>query len=212
MRTSYTRRVDVAVLVPVKAFTEAKQRLATVLSPTDRIRLARWLADGVIESVGATPVFVVCDDPDVRRWADDAGASVLWTAQLGLNGAVDDGVAAVAAAGFDHVVVTHADLPLPRGLVHVARQGTSTFVPDRRRDGTNVMSFPTASPIPARYGPGSFRRHHAAARTPVTEVRFDHHLSIDLDNPSDLTHPLLREVLPSWLPTIPVNHFTHRHQ
>jgi 2-phospho-L-lactate guanylyltransferase len=212
MCTSYTRRVDVAVLVPVKAFTEAKQRLATVLSPTDRIRLARWLADGVVESLGATPVFVVCDDPDVRRWADDAGAAVLWTAQLGLNGAVDDGVAAVAEAGFDHVVVTHADLPLPHGLLDVARQGTSTFVPDRRRDGTNVMSFPTASSISAQSGPGSFRRHRAAARTTAIEVRFDHHLSIDLDNASDLTHPLLREVLPPWLPTIPVNHFTHQHQ
>ncbi len=65
-RTSYTRRVDVAVLVPVKAFTEAKQRLATVLSAADRIRLARWLADGVVASLGSTPVFVVCDDPDVR--------------------------------------------------------------------------------------------------------------------------------------------------
>ncbi len=30
----------------------------------------------------------------------------------------------------------------PHGLVEIARQATSTFVPDRRRDGTNVMSFP----------------------------------------------------------------------
>ena len=208
--TSYTRRVDVAVLVPVKAFTEAKQRLSTVLSPSDRARLARWLADGVVRSLGATPVFVVCDDPAVRTWATDAGATALWTAQLGLNGAVDDGVAAIAAEGFAHVVVTHADLPLPAGLVDLARPNTSTFVPDRRRDGTNVMSFPTDAPIPARYGPGSFRQHRTAATTPVVEVRFDHHLSIDLDSPSDLTHPLLREVLPAWLPTIPVNHYTQR--
>ncbi len=198
------------MLVPVKAFTEAKQRLALVLSPSDRARLARWLADGVVQSLGATPVFVVCDDDEVRRWADDAGATALWTARLGLNGAVDDGVAAIAAAGFDHVVVTHADLPLPHGLVEIARPSTSTFVPDRRRDGTNVMSFPTALPITAQYGPGSFGRHRASAITSATEVRFDHHLSIDLDTPSDLTHPLLHEVLPSWLPTIPVNHFTRQ--
>jgi 2-phospho-L-lactate guanylyltransferase len=202
--------VDVAVLVPVKAFTEAKQRLATVLSAADRIRLARWLADGVVRSLGSSPVYVVCDDPDVRDWAREAGATALWTAQLGLNGAVDDGVAAIAAEGFDHVVVTHADLPLPDRLVELARPATSTFVPDRRRDGTNVMSFPTDAPISAQYGPGSFRRHRAAATTTTIEVRFDHHLSIDLDSPSDLTHPLLREVLPSWLPTIPVNHFTQQ--
>lgn len=195
------------MLVPVKAFTEAKQRLAAVLDPASRADLARWLADGVLRSVGSTPVFVVCDDPDVRRWAEDAGATALWTARLGLNGAVDDGVAAITAAGFDHVVVCHADLPLPTGIVTQARPDTSTFVPDRRRDGTNVMAFPTSSPISAQYGPGSFRRHRAASTSRITEVRFDHHLSIDLDTPSDLHHPLLREVLPAWLPTIPDNRF-----
>ena len=198
------------MLVPVKAFTQAKQRLASVLSSNDRIRLARWLADGVVRSVGSTPLFVVCDDAEVRGWARDVGATALWTARLGLNGAVDDGVAAIAADGFDHIVVSHADLPIPDGLVRLARPVTSTFVPDRRRDGTNVMSFPTRSPIAAAYGPGSFRRHLAAASTSTIEVRLDHHLSIDLDTPEDLTHPLLREVLPSWLPTIPANRFTHR--
>lgn len=198
------------MLVPVKAFTEAKQRLAPVLDPPTRARLARWLADGVVSSVGTTPVFVVCDDPEVRRWAEHRGATALWTAQLGLNGAVDDGVAAIAASGFDHVVVSHADLPLPAGIVEQARPATATFVPDRRRDGTNVMSFPTGSPIAARYGPGSFRRHCSAATAPTIEVRFDHHLSIDLDTSTDLQHPLLREVLPPWLPTIPVNPFIHR--
>ncbi len=32
--------------------------------------------------------------------------------------------------------------------------------------------------------------------------------ALDIDVASDLAHPLLREVLPSWLPTIPVNPFT----
>jgi len=202
--------VDVAVLVPVKAFSEAKQRLATVLDPDTRARLARWLATGVIRSVGSCPVFVVCDDLEVREWAEDLGATALWTARLGLNGAVDDGVAAIATSGFDHVVVSHADLPLPFGIVDQARSGTATFVPDRQRHGTNVMAFPTSCPIAASYGPGSFRRHHAASTAPTSEVRFDHHLSIDLDTPEDLHHPLLREVLPPWLPTIPVNRFTRR--
>lgn len=198
------------MLVPVKAFSEAKQRLATVLNPDMRSRLAQWLAERVVRSVHPTPVFVVCDDHAVQSWADDLGATVLWTAQLGLNGAVDDGVGAISRAGFDHVIVSHADLPMPTAIVELARADTSTFVPDRRRDGTNVMSFPTTAPISARYGPGSFRLHRGAATTPITEVRCDHHMSIDLDGPTDLTHPLLREVLPPWLPTIPVNPYRHR--
>jgi 2-phospho-L-lactate guanylyltransferase len=197
--------VDLAVLVPVKAFDQAKQRLIPVLTPNERIRLARWLAEGVIDAVGSLPTYVVCDDDEVRHWAHDAGATALWTARRGLNGAVDDGVAAISAEGFDHVVVAHADLPLPSGLTSIARERTATLVPDRRLDGTNVMSFPTPTPTPASYGVGSFERHRDASTAPAIEVRIDHRLSIDLDTPSDLTNPLLREVLPSWLPTIPAN-------
>ena len=202
--------MNVAVLVPVKAFTQAKQRLANVLSPDERRRLARTLAEGVLAVAKNVPVFVVCDDEEIREWAQRNGASALWTAELGLNGAVDDGVRSIAAQGFDHVVVSHADLPLPESLTHVARRGTATFVPDVLRDGTNVMSFPLDRPVPAAYGPGSFERHRQSARAlglPV-EVRADSRLALDIDVASDLTHPLLREVLPSWLPTIPVNRFT----
>jgi hypothetical protein len=36
-------------------------------------------------------------------------------------------------------------------------------------------------------------------------VRRDSLLALDIDTPSDLTHPLVQEVLPSWLPTTPAN-------
>ncbi|MFK8023255.1 MAG: 2-phospho-L-lactate guanylyltransferase [Ilumatobacter sp.] len=213
--------MNLAVLVPVKAFSMAKGRLSGVLTPDERQRLARWLADRVVTAASAAPVFVVCDDEEVRTWATERGVSALWTAELGLNGAVDDGVASIAERGFEHVIVSHADLPLPSRLLGVARPHTATFVPDPNSDGTNVMSFPLQRPraphspagaFAAAYGLGSFVRHRDAATRaglPV-EVRIDVELSLDLDTPTDLTHPLLREVLPTWLPTIPVNPFTHR--
>lgn len=205
--------MNVAVLVPVKAFSQAKQRLSDVLSPDERRRLARHLAEGVlaVAVAGEVPLFVVCDDDEVHRWAQDRGANALWTAELGLNGAVDDGVRSIAAQGFDHVIVSHADLPLAGSLTDVARPGTATFVPDTVHDGTNVMSFPLDRPVPAAYGPGSFQRHCDAARAMglEVEVRADPRLALDIDVASDLVHPLLREVLPSWLPTIQANPFTH---
>lgn len=197
-----------AVLVPVKRFTAAKGRLTGVLGDTDRARLAEWMATRVVDVVAEIPTFVACDDARVAAWAESRGARVLWSAGLGLNGAVDDAVSRVASLGFDHLTVSHADLPLPDALVHVAHAGTISLVPDRRSDGTNVMSFPLSSPIRASYGGGSFRRHLAQAMsradTPV-EVRFDPELSLDLDTVRDLTHPLIREVLPTWLRTNPVN-------
>ena len=203
--------MDVAALVPVKAFTQAKQRLGVVLSPAQRRRLAQDLAEGVLAAARDVAVFVVCDDEEVRRWAERNGATALWTAELGLNGAVDDGVRSITRQGFpDHVIVSHADLPLPASITTIARRGTATLVPDVAHDGTNVMSFPLHRPVPAAYGPGSFARHYDSARDaglPV-EVRLDTRLALDIDVASDLTHPLLRKVLPTWLPTIPVNPYT----
>ncbi len=197
-----------AVLVPVKRFTAAKGRLRGVLSDDDRARLARWLADQVLDAVDGTPTFVACDDQDVAAWATNRGAHVVWGAGLGLNGAVDDGVAAITADGFEHVVVSHADIPRPARLTEVATADTITLVPDRRHDGTNVMSFPTATPLRASYGGGSFGRHLQQAWAlgdVAVEVRNDVDLSLDLDTAADLIHPLVNEVLPPWLPTNPAN-------
>ena len=197
-----------AVLIPVKRFTAAKGRLAGVVTDADRAALARWMASRVVDVVAEMPTFVACDDDDVAGWAKERGAQVIWCAGLGLNGAVDDGVDRIIAEGFDHVLITHADLARPTGLLHVARPGCITLVPDRRHDGTNVMSFPAATPLRASYGGGSFSRHldQALAFEDVElEVRSDAHLSLDLDTHRDLVHPLIREVLPTWLPTSPAN-------
>ncbi len=200
--------VRLAVLIPVKRFTAAKGRLAGVLGDADRAALAQWMASRVVDVAAEIPTFVACDDEVVANWATDKGAQVIWGAGLGLNGAVDDGVERIRANGFDQVLISHADLARPRRLLEVAHDGRITLVPDRRHDGTNVMSFPTRAPLHASYGGGSFRRHldQALAHRGVdVEVRSDPDLSLDLDTRRDLVHPLIEEVLPAWLKTSPAN-------
>lgn len=198
----------VAAVVPVKRFAAAKGRLAGAVDEQQRARLARWTATGVVGAFGDIDVYVACDDDDVAEWARELGHAVIWGPGLGLNGAIDDGVAAVADAGYDQVVIAHADLPRPASLATVARHNTITLVPDDRRDGTNVMSFPLTDAIMAAYGAWSFERHLAAAQMVgiAVEVRADPDLALDIDTPDDLTHPLIREVLPTWLQTNPANH------
>lgn len=194
-------------MIPVKRFDAAKTRLAPALGPADRERLAREMATGVVGAFADLDVYVACDHPVVAEWATEVCAAVIWGPGLGLNGAIDDGVAAIADAGYEHIIISHADLPHPNDLPMVARPGTITLVPDRRNDGTNVLSFPLTDSIPAAYGPRSFERHLAAARMtgmPV-EVRVDHDLSLDVDTPDDLRHPRIKEVLPAWLRMNPVN-------
>ena len=179
---------EIAVLVPVKAFAEAKLRLAPVLDPSQRASLARTMADRVLASAGPLPTAVVCDDVEVATWARSRGALVVWAPGRGLNRAVQDGVQRLAGAGARRAIVSAADLPHADDLGAVAGQAGVVIVPDRRRDGTNVLSVPTDAGFGFSYGPGSFARHLEEARRlgiPV-EVVDAPRLAWDVDLPSDL--------------------------
>ena len=149
-----------AVLVPVKGFTGAKARLAAVLGPDERRALARRLAELVLAAAAPLPVLVVCDDPEVETWAAAAGARALRVEPRGLDAAVTEGVAALAAEGVERVIVAHADLPRAAGLADLAGVPGDpvTLVPDRADDGTNVAVVPASAGFHFAYGPRSFER------------------------------------------------------
>lgn len=183
--------MSAAAVVPVKAFRDAKLRLAPALDRAGRAALARQLAGVVLEAAAPLPVVVVCDDDEVRSWATAAGAEVLWCPGTGLNGAVADGVARLRRAGIEMAVVAHADLPLASSLAWIAEFPGVTLVPDRRWDGTNVMALPSSAGFVFSYGRGSFTRHRSEAvrlGLPTRIVR-DRALGWDVDLPADLAWP-----------------------
>jgi 2-phospho-L-lactate/phosphoenolpyruvate guanylyltransferase len=179
---------EAAVLIPVKAFREAKVRLAPALSPGARRQLARSMATHVARSAGSLQVVVVCDDEEVTSWADEVGARVIWAPQRGLNGAVQEGVAVLARERVPRVIVAAADLPLAKGLAWVGRFSGVTIVPDRRHNGTNVIGVPSTAGFRFSYGPGSFGRHLDEARRLDLAVRVVHSspLAWDVDLPEDI--------------------------
>lgn len=182
---------NIAVLVPVKAFREAKARLASALTPAERAALAREMAEAVVRAAGVLPVWIVCDDDQVAAWAVDVGSRVLWKPGRGLNGAVNEGVADLAATGVDRVIVAHADLPHAVDLTWVGDTEGVTLVPDRHDDGTNVASVPAGSEFVFAYGPGSFRRHTNEADRLGLALRVvrERRLGWDVDRPADLSTP-----------------------
>lgn len=212
IETGRTDGLLVAVLVPVKRFDHAKGRLGTLLTSAERVELARWLAGRVVASARDVAVFVACDNEMVAEWADAIGGpdqrvEVLWCPGMGLNGAVDSSRETIAGKGFEHIIVAHSDLPLADDLARLAVRDTITIVPDRALGGTNVMALPVEAAVTASYGGNSFRSHLAMALADRfrVEVRRDPFLSLDVDTPTDLRHPMLHEELPSWLRTILVN-------
>ena len=191
LRIVPSRGIETAVLIPVKAFSDAKARLAAALDPAERSELARSMATTVVLAAKSIPVWVVCDDDAVRDWAVSVGAGVLWKPDRGLNGAVNEGVADLAGRGVERVIVAHADLPHALDLGIVAGESGVTLVPDRHDDGTNVAVVPAASGFVFSYGPNSFKRHLLEADRLGLDVNVvrDQRLGWDVDRPEDLSFP-----------------------
>ncbi|MGP0107322.1 MAG: 2-phospho-L-lactate guanylyltransferase [Acidimicrobiales bacterium] len=177
-----------AVLVPVKAFSQAKRRLHLALSEQERAELARAMADRVVSAAHPLPVVVVCDDNEVAEWARARRALVVWEPGRGLNGAVEAGVDRLRAAGVTQVTVAHADLPRASDLAMVGEAPGITLVPDRYGNGTNVIALPADAGFQFSYGPGSFARHRAEAERLglPTRVLDRPDLAWDIDEPGDV--------------------------
>ena len=202
----------VSLVVPVRAFDDAKSRLADVLSPRERRDLARACAERVIGSIPGADVFVVCDDDEVARFANDLGATAIRVNVVGLNAALTAGVPQVRAlAPHQPVIVAHADLPFIDRLrviwddIADDIDGRSLMiVPDRHRQGSNVVII--GSELLDRwrfaYGEHSFdaHRHQAQDLGVDAMVVDDELLSLDLDTPEDLEDPRIVALLDQLLP------------
>ena len=177
-----------AVLVPIKDFDDAKARLADVLSPRERKALAQELAAGVLEACAVFDLFVVCDATAVATFAQDHGATVIWTPEVGLNSAVRTGVDYLSQHGYESITISHADLANPSGIATLPEHDGVIIVPDHRGDGTNVMRLPSSASFPFHYGAGSADQHARAAEEAGFAVLIlrDEALGHDVDDAHDL--------------------------
>lgn len=176
-------------MVPIRSFGAAKTRLSDVLSPAERQALARHCASVVLRACRPLPVFVVCDDPEVADWARANGAIVVAPGASGLNEAAAAGRAAAKTAGFQQVLIVHADLPRAETLAPLAEtQADVVIVPDRHHDGTNALLVPTGGDFRFRYGSGSCDAHASEALRVGLSWQFvpRHDLSLDIDTFEDL--------------------------
>ncbi len=180
-----------AVLIPIKSFDLAKGRLAASVDPAERSVLAKEMAATVIRAAGTLPVWVVCGDHAVADFARANGADVIWRKPNGLNSAIADGTADLEARGVDRAIIAHADLPLATDLTFLDIDTGSDLVmlvPDRRDDGSNVLSIPLGRGFTFHYGPGSAAAHRKEAERRSLPIRIvnDERLCWDIDIPDDL--------------------------
>ncbi len=188
-------------VVPLKPFAQAKQRLADVLSATERAALMQAMATDVLSALANTTglqgLLLVSREPQAAAIARQ------WGAQLYQEPAGADLSAAVQNAGgllmnqyqATGTLILPADIPLATASelaalidTHQQQHRALTLVPDSRSQGTNCILSTPPNLIRYQFDGQSFRPHLDAAYgigvTPCVSPSPD--LSLDIDDVRDL--------------------------
>jgi len=186
------------VVVLIKDFDTAKQRLQPAMGARSRRALARRNARRAVEAAAAGDrVLVVAGGEEVAEMAAAWGAEVLVEPrEEGQNVAARRGINRAVEKGAEAVLILSSDLPLVtvdsvRELLHSAGRHASPVVvaaPAIGRGGTNALYIRPPDAIGLHFGDDSLTKFRDDAES--RGVRFViHHsdaMALDLDEPSDL--------------------------
>jgi len=201
--------MDLWAVVPVKERDRAKERLAPLLPPELRRKLALAMLEDVLTalaaSVGLAGLLVVTLDPGASLAARHYGARVVEDgARDGHSGAVIGAARLLKAEGRGGMLTLPGDIPLVTPyeiseIISAHRPAPSfTIVPSHDEGGSNAILMSPPDAVPLRFGVDSFFPHLRAAEakgiTP-TVLRLPG-IALDIDNPEDLA-ALARQPAPT---------------
>jgi 2-phospho-L-lactate guanylyltransferase len=196
-----------AAILPVKRFSQAKQRLGATVADPLRLDLARAMVGDVLSALHACAAIertiVITSEASVAAAASYKSAIVVEdAADEGQSAAVARGIERALEDGFERVLCIPGDCPAldpsevaalleaePTGAVEVV------IVPDRHGTGTNGLLLTPPGAIPPSFGPDSRERHVRLAREAGAACRVERlpSLLLDIDTGADLA--ALRERL-----------------
>jgi 2-phospho-L-lactate/phosphoenolpyruvate guanylyltransferase len=202
--------MNVAALMPVKGFRNAKQRLSPLLTSAARELLAETMFRDVLRQVriarGLVGTFVVTGDEKVAAIASAAGAEIIGEAEEnGETAAVDFARLELKSAGCEAVLIIPGDMPLVRAadieqvLAQVPEGAMAPFallVPSHDRLGTNALLLAPPDVIKLRFGYDSFSFHMSQVMAQGLPSRYieNEHIALDIDDPMDLDRLLSCEI------------------
>lgn len=194
--------MKVSALIPVKGFTNAKQRLSPLLDGADRELFAEVMFRDVLKQVlkaqGVEETFVVTGDDKVAEIATRLGAQLIREkTEKGETDAVEFARLELKQLGREAVLVIPGDLPLVRSgdieavLAQIPIGASLPFallVPSHDRMGTNALLLAPPDIIKLRFGYDSFSYHMSQVSAQGLPVRFfeNEHIALDIDEPQDL--------------------------
>jgi 2-phospho-L-lactate/phosphoenolpyruvate guanylyltransferase len=179
-------------ILPAKPLARAKERLAALLPPDDRVRLVlAMLADVTRAAVACGETWILCSDEAAAAVATSHGAKAVEdaTPSGGLNASLSHALARADAEGYASAAVVAADLACiaPEDL-HALPDAAVALAPSADGTGTNVLVLSPPLVIAPAFGATSRAAHTAAALAKGIAASIVERpgLALDVDTPEDL--------------------------
>ena len=186
-------------VVPIKKIQDAKHRLHSVLSPSERVDLSLNMLEDVLSTLKSIPelervvVATVC--PTVSEIAGKYGVYIFSTnPDKSLSAAVSKVASSIEANGGSGMLMLPSDIPLVTAeeiktvLELHASPPSMTIVPSRDEQGSNciALSPPTAATL--KFGSNSYFPHLETARNLGLVLKNPKlpGIGLDIDKPEDL--------------------------
>lgn len=187
-----------AAILPVKRFSQAKQRLGASVADPLRGDLARAMVGDVLSALRDCSSLdlriVVTSEESVAAAARCQGAIVVAdSAEDGQSAAATLGLERALAEGAERAVCIPGDCPAldPTeldALLEATARAEVVIVPDRHDTGTNGLLLTPPDVISPSFGPGSCARHRELADGAQVACRVERPASLllDIDTGEDL--------------------------
>lgn len=184
------------VVVLVKDFGSAKQRLSPALDPDRRRALAVELARKALAAAGPDAIVVAGSQEAAALAGEQVGEVIVESNPTGQRDAARRGIERALELGAGSVLLLSSDLPqVSRSAVEELLRQATAFTPPVAvaapaigRGGTNALFLSPPDAVGLHFGDDSLRKFEADAheRGVRFEVFESDAFALDLDEPSDL--------------------------
>lgn len=197
-------------VLPLKPLNQVKQRLASLLTLTERQQLMMAMAEDVIRALTVCPeiedILITSTARYAKSLAENYGLHYFsGEKDTDLNSAVTEAADYLQQQNVSSIIIIHGDIPLLAAsdlstvilkhghyLSHQSASEVVTFVPDKLFKGTNGLICSPPNIINFSYGQDSLSRYKKQAKEKGIQFQYCPAKSIanDIDQPEDLANVL----------------------
>jgi 2-phospho-L-lactate guanylyltransferase len=187
------------VILPVKEMAGAKQRLASLLSPAERVALMQVMLRDVLMALSAAQdlagIAMVTLDPWAQALAEAHGARIITEgAGEGHTGAVTAAASVLQAEGIAAILTLPGDVPAVKTpevealIAAVTIPPAFIIAPAHDEQGSNAILLSPPNAVKLRFGEDSYFPHLASARVAgiTPQILRLPGIAMDIDHPADI--------------------------